>query len=120
MSSTTVPNPANGSFPGRSSRLSAGCQGDIGEVIVSSKISKGQLHKVLEIIPFQAQLFVRHSWSSEFNQCNDILDKKRRYDVGSRSKCIVQCIVHHQEFNNIAHDGLWQLYGVRAGWDRLL
>ena len=25
MSSTTVPNPANGSFPSRSSRLSAGC-----------------------------------------------------------------------------------------------
>ena len=26
MSSTTVPNPANGSFPSRSSRLSAGCK----------------------------------------------------------------------------------------------
>ena len=25
MSSTTVPNPANGSFPSRSSRLSTGC-----------------------------------------------------------------------------------------------
>ena len=31
MSSTTVPNPANGSFPSRSCRLSAGCEGADGD-----------------------------------------------------------------------------------------
>ena len=35
-------------------------QGDIGEVGVSSKISKRHLYKALEIIPFQAKFFVRH------------------------------------------------------------
>ena len=33
MSSTTVPNPANGSFPSRSCRLSAGCGGGDGSVV---------------------------------------------------------------------------------------
>ena len=35
-------------------------QGDIGEVGVSSEFSKGHFHKVLEIIPIQAKLFVWH------------------------------------------------------------
>ena len=35
-------------------------QGDIGEVGVSSEISKGHLYKALEIIPLQAKLLVCH------------------------------------------------------------
>ena len=35
-------------------------QGDIGEVGVSSKISKRHLYKALEIIPFQANFSVCH------------------------------------------------------------
>ena len=36
-------------------------QGDIGEVGVSSEISKGHLYKALEIIPLQAKLLVCHN-----------------------------------------------------------
>ena len=89
-------------------------QGDIGEVNVSPKDTCTRFWKSFHF---------RQSFSfvivGDPNLTNDILDKKRRYEIGSRSKCIVQCIIH-QKFSNIAHDGLWQLYGVRAGWDSLL
>ena len=40
MSSTTVPNPANGSFPSRSSRLSAGCDPNSGNLVLFFRTSK--------------------------------------------------------------------------------
>ena len=35
-------------------------QGDISEVGVSSELSKRHFHKVLEIVPIQAKLFILH------------------------------------------------------------
>ena len=46
-------------------------QGDIGEVGVSSKISKGNLNQALEIIPLQAKLLVCHNLKLYFLLVND-------------------------------------------------
>ena len=46
-------------FVGLDALIFAG-QGDIGEVGVSSEISKRHLNQALEIIPLQAKLFVCH------------------------------------------------------------
>ena len=52
MSSTTVPNPANGSFPSRSSRLSAGCRAPIRKASADlMSTNHGEVEKTLKPSP---------------------------------------------------------------------